>query len=66
MARRAEWGQERVYRHKSLWGWPYPCKVLVSRGNCLVSLSRRREAGVSLKEMIPSGLRISLRIWGSR
>lgn len=43
---------------ESLCRWPYPCKALVSRGNCLVSLSRRREAGVSPSEIIPLGLRL--------
>lgn len=63
--RRAEWGQGRVCKQKPGMQ-PYPCRALDSKGSCLVSLSSRREAGVSLSEIIPSGLRISFRIWGSR
>lgn len=68
VARKAEWGQEEAYIQQELMPClqSYPCRALVSRGNSLVSLSRRRDAGVSLIEIIPSGLRTSFRICGSR
>ena len=38
----------------------------VSRSGRSLGGKRRREAGVSLSEIIPSGLRVSFRICGSR